>query len=232
MNNDALYRWNKSLWLMMQALVLPMSAIYLSRIPALTLPNELLKILFGLIGSFLLILWLIAQALLIMHNFPLRLAPALRLTAGYLLSFLIIWIIESTALFAAYAAFFTTLLAMLACGAVLFFQTLKQRKLSAKQVFTTIPVFAALLIVTAWLFMPLLHGLSYMPASSSLATLVVLAINTISTTRALWEKTIFSDALSDQADQYSAEWEKWAGPTIITLILSATAAIIIFAILT
>jgi hypothetical protein len=232
MNNDALYRWNKSLWLMMQALVLPMSAIYLSRIPALTLPNELLKILFGLIGSFLLILWLIAQALLIMHNFPLRLAPALRLTAGYLLSFLIIWIIESTALFAAYAAFFTTLLAMLTCGAVLFFQTLKQRKLSAKQVLTTIPVFAALLIVTAWLFMPLLHGLDYMPASSSLATLVVLAINTISTTRALWEKTIFSDALSDQADQYSAEWEKWAGPTIITLILSATAAIIIFAILT
>ncbi len=75
MNNDALYRWNKVLWLLMQALVLPMSAIYLSRIPALTLPNELLKILFELVGSFQLILWLIAQALLIMHNFPLRLAP-------------------------------------------------------------------------------------------------------------------------------------------------------------
>ncbi len=231
MNNDALYHWNKGLWLLMQALVLPMAAIYLSRIPALTLTNELLNILFGLVGSFLLILWLIAQALLIMHNFPLRLAPALRLTAGYLLSFLIIWIIESTALFAAYTAFFTTLLAMIACGAGLFFQALRHHKLSAKQALTTLSVFAALLLATAWFFMPLLHGLDSMPTLSRLSTLVVLAINTISTTRALWEKTIFSNTLSDQADQYNEEWEKWAGPTIITLILSATAAIIIFAIL-
>ncbi len=228
MNKDALYLWNKGLWLLMQALVLPMSAIYLARFPALTFPNELLKIVFELAGSFLLLLWLIAQALLIMHRFPLRLAPALRLTAGYLLSFLVIWNMEGTALFAAYAAFFTTLLATTVCGAGIYFQTLRHSKFSVKQAFIALLVFAAALLVNAGFFIPLLDGMDYMFTLSSLAALALISINAISTARALWEKTIFSSTASDQEDQYNAEWQRWAGPTIITLILSATAAIVIF----
>ncbi len=231
MNIDTLYRYNKGLWLLMQALLLPMAAIYLSRSPLLTFDSELLKILLELAGFFLLILWLIAQSLLIMHRFPLQLAPALRLTAGYLLSFLIIWGLEGTPLFAAYTAFFTTLLAMIACGACLFFKTLLESKPTVKQLLIALPMFAAVLFVAAWLFIPLLHGINYLPSLSILAALIVLGINTIATTRALWDKTIFSEVVDDQADQYNAEWQKWAAPTIITLILSATAALLIAAIL-
>lgn len=132
MSKDKLYFWNKGLWLLMQALVLPMSAVYLSRVTAPTFPNELIKVLFELAGSILLLLWLIAQALLIMHRFPLRLAPALRLTGGYLLSFMIIWNMEGNPLFAAYASFFTTLLATTACGLIIYFQALRLNKFSAK----------------------------------------------------------------------------------------------------
>jgi hypothetical protein len=231
MNNDTLYRYNKGLWLLMQALLLPMAAIYLSRVPLLTFNSELIKILLELVGAFLLVLWLIAQSLLIMHRFPLKLVPALRLTAGYLLSFLIIWALEGTPLFAAYTAFFTTLLAMIACGACLVFKAFRESKPTVKMLLIALPVFAAVLFAAAWLFIPLLHGIDYLPSLSILAALIVLGINTIATTRTLWDKTIFSEAVDDQAGQYNAEWQKWAAPTIITLILSATAALLIAAIL-
>jgi hypothetical protein len=232
MNKGKLYNWNKGLWLLMQSLLLPMSAIYLARESLFFFPNDLLKLLFALAGSLLLILWLIAQALLVMHHFPLRLAPALRLTAGYLFSFLIIWALEGTSLFAAYVAFYTTLLAMTACGAGLFFQAFRISKLPVKQLLQALPVFVVILIVTAWFFMPLLHGMDNLLSTSSLTTFIVLGINTLATTRALWGKTIFSAATNNLEDQYTLEWERWAGPTIITLILSATAALIIFSILT
>jgi hypothetical protein len=231
MNSDALYRYNKGLWLLMQALVLPMSAIYLSRSPMLIFNSELLKILLELVGSFLLILWLIAQSLLVMHRFPLKLAPALRLTAGYLLSFLIIWGLEGTPLFAAYSAFFTTLLAMIACGACLSFKVFRESNPTVKHLLIALPVFSAALFLAALLFIPLLDGINYLPFFSILAALLIFGLNTIATTRALWDKTIFSNIVDDQAEQYNAEWKNWAAPTIIILILSATAALIIFAIL-
>jgi hypothetical protein len=73
--------------------------------------------------------------------------------------------------------------------------------------------------------------MNYLPFFNIMATLVILGINTVSTTRSLWGKTIFSNVTDDQANQYNAEWERWAAPTIITLILSATAALLIFSIL-
>ena len=215
---------------MMQALVLPMSAVYLSRLPVLTFPNELIRIVFELAGAILLLLWLIAQALLIMHRFPLRLGPALRLTGGYLLSFVIIWTLEGTPLFAAYASFFTTLLATTTCGLIIYFQALKLGKFSAKQALIALLVLALALLVNAGFFLPLLHGMDYILSLSSLVTISLIGFNTVSTTRALWEKTIFSDTASDEDDQYKAEWNRWAGATIITLILSATAALVVFTI--
>lgn len=236
MDKGKLYNWNKGLWLLMQSLLLPMSAIYLARESLFSFPNDLLKLLFALVGSFLLILWLIAQALLVMHHFPLKLAPALRLTAGYLFSFLLIWVLEGTALFAAYVAFYTTLLAMTACGAGLFFQAFRISKLPVKQLLKALPVFVVILSVTAWLFLPLLHGMGNLLSTGSLTTFIVIGINTLATTRALWGKTIYSAATINREDHgedhYSLEWERWAGPTIITLILSATTALIIFSILT
>lgn len=228
MNKDKLYLWNKGLWLLMQALVLPLSAVYLSSVPPQAFPNELIKLLFELAGAFLLILWLIAQALLIMHRFPLRLTPALRLTGGYLLSFVIIWTMEGTLLFAAYASFFTTLLATTTCGLIIYFQALRLGKFSAKQLLIALLVLVLALLVNAGFFLPLLHGMDYILSLSSLVTISLIGINTISTTRALWEKTIFSDSASDESEQYKAEWNRWAGPTIITLILSATAALVVF----
>jgi hypothetical protein len=231
MNYKTLYRYNKGLWLLMQALMLPMAAIYLSRTPLLTFDIDLLKLLLELVGAFLLILWLIAQALLIMHRFPLKLAPALRLTTGYLLSFIIIWSMEGTPLFAAYTAFYTTLLAIIFCGASLVFHALRESKPTLIQLVITLTVFTTVLCVGAWLFVPLLNGMNYLPFFNIMATLVILGINTVSTTRSLWGKTIFSNVTDDQANQYNAEWERWAAPTIITLILSATAALLIFSIL-
>lgn len=230
MDYETIYRYNKGLWLLMQAFLLPMAAIYLSRTPLLTFESELLKLLLELVGAFLLILWLIAQALLIMYRFSLKLAPALRLTAGYLLSFIIIWVLEGTPLFAAYTAFFTTLLAIIACGASLLFHAFRENKPTLIQLLITLAAFAAVLCVAVWLFVPLLNGMNHLPPFSILATFIILSINTTATTRSLWGKTIFSNVIDDQADQYNAEWERWAAPTIITLILSATAALLIFSI--
>lgn len=226
-NPSPIYRWAKGIWLLMQGLLLPLAALYLVRDSRLNIDSEILRILLGLAGAFFLILWIIAHALLTMARYPLETAGALQLTLGHLFTFLVTWLLVGLPLFAACTTFLTTLTALIICGFLLGPAAVKAGLTGWSKVIYTDLVLLVGVLGIVWLGLPLWGVITDLTWWEAGFNLLVIAGSVTSTVRSLWRTTILSE--NEQADRraYDAEWQRWAAPTIITLILSATAAVMI-----
>jgi hypothetical protein len=226
MNDEAgnrLYRAVKWLWLLLQALILPLAALHAVSAPLnwpLALPPPLLYF----AGAVFLVLWLIAQSLLSMARFPLTLKGGALLVGGTVAQFASLVASGGSLAGAVYAVFFSTLAALAAVVAISAVIAI-WRRIGPPQ--TRLAALLALLPTAglAWFLAtplrPVFAGLT--PWRQALEWLV-LALNSGLIVFSLYRFSIFAPTPEKEA-AYTAEWERWAAPTIIILILSATAAI-------
>ena len=225
--NGALYRSAKWTWLFSQCLLVPLSVLYLCRANVTPFPStNPWQFLLIISATFFLILWLIAQSLLAMYRFPLDTATALQLVMGQPLTFLFIFLLGGLPLFAAFTTFYTTLLALSICAAVLSLVAVKHGQASRQQALLVLVVLLPSLYWLIWLFIPIYHAFLGLPAWRRLLEGLVLAANILSTGRTLWGTTIFARK-EEVENEFTEEWQHWAAPTIISLILSAATAAVI-----
>lgn len=224
--NHALYRSAKWVWLFMQCLLLPLSVLYLCRTDIPPFPTGPWQLLLVISGAVFLISWLIAQSLVAMYRFPLDTAAALQLVVGQPLTLLFIFLLGGLPLFAAFTTFYTTLLALSICAAGLSFVAVKQAKASLKQVMLVLVLLLSGLYWLIWLAIPIYRTLMELPNWKRLLEGLVLAANILATGRTLWGTTIFAKGEELEA-VYDEEWQHWAAPTIIGLILSSVTAAVV-----
>ncbi len=115
---NTLYGAIKWLWLLLQALVLPLAALHAVSAPVrwpLSLPAPLLYF----AAAAFLVLWLIAQSLLAMARFPLTLKGAALLVGGTVAQFAFQVAAGGSLPAAVYAVFFATLAALAAVVAIM-----------------------------------------------------------------------------------------------------------------
>jgi hypothetical protein len=220
-----LYRAVKWLWLLLQALTLPLAAIHAAS-PRVHWPLFLPVVLLCLAGSVFLILWLIAQSLLAMARFPLTVGGALLLVGSTIAQFVFLAVSGGSLVRAVYAVFFATLAALVAVVAVLAVVALRRRSVPlALRLVALLAQFPAAGLV--WFLMaPLRPAFSGLSLWRELLEWLVLACNSGVIVFSLYRFSIFAQpAQSDAA--YALEWERWAAPTIIILILSAVSAIVL-----
>ena len=215
----------KWLWLLLQALILPLAALHAVSAPVrwpLALPAPLL---FFAAAAFL-VLWLIAQSLLAMARFPLTLKKASLLVGGTVAQFAFLVASGGSLPAAAYALFFATL-AALAAVAVISAVIALMRKAGPWQ--ARLAALLALLPAAGLLWFlaaPLRPAFSRPWAWRQALDWLALALNSALIVFSIYRFSIFAPPADNDA-AYGAEWEKWAAPTIIILILSATAAIVL-----
>jgi hypothetical protein len=221
--SNKLYGAIKWLWLLLQALILPLAALHAVSAAVrwpLTLPASLLSF----VAAGFLVLWLIAQSLLAMARFPLTLNGGLLLVGGTVVQFASLAAAGGSLSAAAYAVFFATLAALVAIVAILTAVAVRQRlgPLPARLAALLALLPAAGLV---WVLMaPLRPAFSRLPAWQQVLEWLVLALNSGLIVFSLYRFSIFAPAPDNDA-AYTREWERWAAPTIIILILSAVTAI-------
>jgi len=228
---NRLYRAIKWLWLLLQALILPLAALHAAS-PAIRWPltfkpgiaGVLPTLLLALVGALFLIFWLIAQALLSMARFPLTLKKGALLVGGTLVQFASLVVSGGSPAAAAYAVFFATLAALIVLVAIMAVMAAKRRIGSPR---ARLAALLALLPAAglAWfLAAPLRPAFSRLASGQQAFEWLVLALNSGLIVFSLYRFSIFAPPPDNDA-AYTREWERWAAPTIIILILSATAAI-------
>ncbi len=225
------YRTIKWLWLLLQALILPLAALHAVS-PAVRWPLAFAPGMRGILprccwlssAPLFLVFWLIAQALLSMARFPLTLKGGALLVGGTVAQFASLVASGGSLAAAAYAVFFATLAALIvACRHHGRDGQPPADRLAARQAGR--PAGAA-----AGGRAGLVPGGSLRPAFSRLASgrqaleWLALALNAGLIVFSLYRFSIFAPPPDNDA-AYTREWEKWAAPTIIILILSATTAI-------
>jgi hypothetical protein len=223
--NNRLYRAAKWLWLLLQALTLPLAAIHAAS-PRVHWPLSLPVALLCLSGSIFLVLWLIAQSLLAMARFPLTVGGALLLVGGTIAQFVFLAISGGSLVRAVYAVFFATLAALVAVVALLAVAALRRRcgPPAVRLVALLAQLPAAGLV---WFLMaPLRPAFSGLPLWRELLEWLVLACNSGVIVFSLYRFSIFAQPAQCDA-AYALEWERWAAPTIIILILSAVTAVVL-----
>ena len=228
---NRLYVAIKWLWLLLQALILPLAALHAVS-PAIRWPlavsprsdGVVPALLLGLVGAAFLIFWLIAQALLSMARFPLTLKGGLLLVGGTIAQFAFLVASGGTLPQAAYALFFATLAALVALIAIMAAIAMRQR---IGSLWARLAALLALLPAAGLLWFlaaPLRPVISRLPFWREALDWLVLAANSALIVFSLYRFSIFAPPPENDA-AYTREWERWAAPTIIILILSATAAI-------
>ncbi|MCX6555675.1 MAG: hypothetical protein NTZ12_11800 [Candidatus Aminicenantes bacterium] len=225
-DNNRLYRMVKWLWLLLQASILPLAAVHAIAVPATRWPLILPAPLLFFFGTAFLVLWLIAQSLLVMARFPLTLGGALLLIGGTVAQFVFLVASGGSLASAAYSVFIA-ILAALALVALILTATALFRQIG--------PLWVRMLALLAqlpvaglvwFLLAPLRPEFSGLPSWRVLLDWLAMAGNAGLVVFSLYHFSIFSPpALSDEA--YAREWERWAAPTIIVLILSAAAAAVL-----
>ena len=228
---NRLYRAIKWLWLLLQALVLPLAALHAAA-PAIRWPlaaaqrngGVLATLFLVFVGALLLIFWLMAQALLAMARFPLTLKGAALLVGGTMAQFTYLVVSGGSLAAAAYAVFFATLAALIVLVAIMAVMAVRRRIGSPR---ARLAALLALLPATglAWfLATPLRRDFSRLSPGQQALDWLLLAFNSGLIVFSLYRFSIFAPPPENDA-AYTREWERWAAPTIITLILAATAAI-------
>jgi hypothetical protein len=217
------YRTLKWLWLLLQASILPLAAIHAVAVPTGYWPLILPVPLLFLAGTAFLVLWLIAQSLLAMARFPLTLGGALLLVGGTVAQFVFLVVSGVSLAAAAYSLFFTTLAALalvvLILTAVAMFRQTGPLWVRLLALLAQLPVAGLVWFLLA----PLRPAFSGLPFWRILPEWLAMAGNAGLVVFSLYHFSIFSSpAPGDKA--FAREWESWAAPTIIILILSAAAA--------
>ena len=230
--NSSPYRFLKWTWLWSQSLMPVLAAFYLSGPSGASLLSltGFRAFLFAAGGTCTLILWLIAESVLMMARFPLKTSEAIQLVAGFMVQFLVLVWTGGSVGFSAFVYIYITLAALAGCF-LLMLGYLTFRDWSAGQRSWKWPWVAAFLVAVVLspltAFFPALRaGFQGQGRMSLLANSAVLFLNTGITIRALIDVSIFGRP-DPQKDEYYKEWERWAAPTIILLILSVTAAIVV-----
>jgi hypothetical protein len=224
--NHRLYRTVKWLWLLLQALTLPLAAVYAAAVPAARWPLILPAPLLVFVGTVFLVLWLIGQSLLAMVHFPLSLKGAFLLTGGTIVQLAFLTATGGSLTRAAYSIFFATLVALAILFALLTLVAWLRRagRMAARSAASLVLFLAAAL---AWLMMsPLRSDFSGLPFWRELLEWLVLAANSGLIVFSLYRVSVFAPPVENAA-AYDLEWQRWAAPTIITLILSAAAAAVV-----
>jgi hypothetical protein len=222
--NNRLYRAAKWLWLLLQALTLPLAAIHAAS-PRVHWPLSLPVVLLCLAGSVFLVFWLIAQSLLAMARFPLNTGGALLLVGGTIAQFVFLAISGGSLVRAVYAVFFATLAALAAVSVILTFVALSRRTGPAAARLAALLAQLPVAGLVWFLMAPLRPAFSGLPLWRELLEWLVLACNSGVIVFSLYRFSIFAHPAQRDA-AYALEWERWAAPTIITLILSAVTAIV------
>jgi hypothetical protein len=222
---NRLYRSVKWLWLLLQALILPLAARHAVS-TRVHWPLVLPALLLAFIGAAFLILWLMAQSLLAMARFPLTLRGGLLLVGGTIAQIAFLVGAGGSLSEAAYTMFFTTLAALMALVAIMAALASRQRH---RPPLARLAILLALLPAAglAWaLAAPLRLTFSRLSSWRQGFEWLVLALNSGLIFFSLYRFSVFAPLPENDA-AYTREWERWAAPTIIILILSATAAIVL-----
>lgn len=220
-----LYRTIKWLWLLLQALVLPLAALHAVS-AAVRWPLSLPAPLLYFAAAVFLVLWLIAQSLLAMARFPLTLNGGALLVGGTVVQFASLVAAGGSLAAAAYGVFFATLAALAAVVAILTVMAVWRR------LGPPLARLAALLALLpaaglVWVLMaPLRPAFSSLPAWQRTLEWLVLALNSGLIIFSLYRFSIFAPP-AENAAAYDKEWENWAAPTIIILIISLAAALVL-----
>jgi hypothetical protein len=227
---DGAYRGLKWSWLLMQCLMPPLAAWYVTGRPEWEHPPWAGSAtwLLGMIGVVYLVLWLIVEALLIMYRFPLETPAAFKLVAGYVIQLAVLVLTGGSIFFAAFVSLFVTLGALYGCAVLLLGFLVAEDSLRKRPVRKRILLGLALCVLgilpLGVLFPFLWAGFRPLGRVALAVTAIVLLANTVVTTRSIIDFSIWGRP-DPQGPLYDKEWESWAGPTIILLILSAVAAI-------
>jgi len=222
---NRLFRAVKWLWLLLQALILPLAALHAVS-PAVRWPLVLPAPLLYFAAAVFLVMWLIAQSLLAMARFPLTLKGGLLLAGGTVAQFAFLAASGGSLPAAVYALFFATLAALAAVAAVMVAAALRRRLGPAPARLAALLALLPLFGLVGFLAAPLRPALARLPAWRQALEWLVLALNSGLIVFCLHGFSIFAPAPENDAAT-TREWERWAAPTIIVLILSATAAIVI-----
>ncbi len=220
---NRLYRAVKWLWLLLQALILPLAALHAAS-PRILWPLSLPALLLAFAGAALLILWLIAQALLAMARFPLTLKGAMLLVGGTVAQFAFLVASGGSLAAAAYALFFATLAALVVLIAIMVVTAFRRQLGSPRARLAALLALLPAAGLLWFLAAPLGPVFSRLTSGRQALDWLVLGLNSGLIVFSLYRFSIFAAPAENDA-AYSREWERWAAPTIIILILSATAAI-------
>ncbi|MBU1694678.1 MAG: hypothetical protein KKC51_12035 [Verrucomicrobia bacterium] len=231
------YRGLKWSWLLMQCLMPPLAAWYVAGQPGFAHPPwaeahplwrggaEWLMI---MMGSGYLVLWLIVEALLIMYRFPLETPAAFTLVVGYVIQLVVMVLTGGSLFFAAFVSLFVTLGALYGCVVLLlgfFLAEDFRRNRPVRKKFLLGLAFCLLGVLPFVVLFPFLQaGFRNLGRAAMAVIGLVLLANAVVTTRSVMDFSIWGrpDPLRPR---YDKEWESWAGPTIILLILSVVAAV-------
>ena len=177
----------------------------------------------ALVGAVFLIFWLIAQSLLAMARFPLTLKGGALLVGGTVAQFASLVASGGSLAAAAYALFFATLAALVVLIAIMAVIAFRRRIGSPRARLAALLALLPAAGLVWFLAAPLRRLFRPAPWQQALEWLV-LALNSGLIVFSLYRFSIFAPPPENDA-AYTREWERWAAPTIIILILSATAAI-------
>lgn len=224
-HGTGLYRAIKWLWLALQALILPLAALHAVS-PAIRWPILLPAPLFFFVAAVFLVLWLIAQSLLAMARFPLTLKEGALLVGGTLAQTAFQAASGASLTEAAYAVFFATLAALAALVVIMTLYACRRRLGPIQARLAALLALAPALALTWFLATPLRPVFSRVAAWRAALDWLTLALNSGLIVTSLWRFSIFAP-IPENDIAYTREWERWAAPTIIILILSAVAAVLL-----
>jgi hypothetical protein len=222
---NRLYGAVKWLWLLLQALVLPLAALHAVS-PEIRWPLIMPAPLLYFAAVAFLVLWLIAQSLLAMARFPLTLKGGALLVGGTVAQFASAIAAGGSLSEAAYALFFAVLAALAVVAAIMAVFAAIRRLGSPWARLTALLALLPAAGLAWFLAAPLRPAFSRLPAWRAALEWLVLALNSGLIVFSLYRFSIFAPTPENDA-AYTREWERWAAPTIILLILSAAAAIVL-----
>ncbi len=238
-----LYRDVKWIWLLVQC-AMPLLAVwyvlrYLAADPKsvymlFPLSPDLHKLILGFSGGLYVVLWLIAESLLGMYRFPLKLSAALLTTGGFFLQFIMLALTGDSPFFAAFTGIYITMAAVFVSFVIMGFVLLTREtqillrtsvvKLLKFWLFSLLATVAGLAPLI-FLFSPLWSEYRNLSTFFKITNAVILASNTYGIVYQLKSLSIWGDPDPLHA-QFDEEWKEWAPRTIILMILAVTAAFI------
>lgn len=226
--NGNAYRSVKWIWLLGHCAMPFLAVWYILHVPVREMIPSLLLKFWPAVLAFCMLFWLIFEALLLMYRFPLKTRDALVLVGVFVLQYTAMFWGSGSAPYAAFTSIASTLLAMGVCAALLTVKTVAGMDRTMKGAAVLIIV---LLFLPPALFLPVvLFGLREMSLVVKIVNIAFMLNAVAVGVRELVGLSVFGKPDGQKA-AFDAEWERWAAPTIVLLILSAVGALVMGGIL-